>query len=235
MEIGAKEFIKIMNKNFGFKIVKTKAGKGIQMDPFSAFTFSLVTGSGYLDNPIYPFTPKGLMKVFYNALDYKVVTGLFDNSTLKNTPYLLSKAKKFIFNSEKIIIPVEFRSDVELKDKLKKFVAEIDDEPTKYIIQRVEKSKKGNGMEPFMEYLACEVMRHNNFIVETQIPLSHSTGSPDFGGYKLELFSNIPLNQIHLIELAFIRLGKSITKNKKQNENKLIVGEAKTSRLAPPK
>src|SRR3989344_5352245 len=227
MEINANEFIKIMSKNFGYKITDTSIGQGIIVDQFNAFIYSTVTGAGYLDDPLYQFTPKGLMKLFYNALDYKFVTGIFDNTTLKNTPYIIAQSKTYLFEGDKVIIPVEFESEIELQKKLKKFVSELKEPSTNYIIQRIEKSKKGNGMEPFMEYLACEAMRVKKFIVENQIPLSHSAGSPDFGGYKL----NIPryFNKIHLIELSLVRLGWNI---KSSSDNKglfFIVGEAKTS------
>ena len=227
MEINAKEFIKIMSKNFGYKITDTSIGQGIIVDPFNAFIYSTVTGAGYLDDPLYQFTPKGLMKLFYNALDYKFVTGIFDNTTLKNTPYIIAQSKKYLFEGNKIIIPVEFDSEMQLQKKLKKFLVDLKKPSTNYIIQRIEKSKKGNGMEPFMEYLACEVMRKEDYIVENQIPLSHSAGSPDFGGYKLK--NSPPYNKIHLIELSLMRLGWDI-KASSQNKNQyFIVGEAKTS------
>jgi hypothetical protein len=216
-----------MNKNFGLKIVDTSLGQGVVMDSFSAFIYSTVTGAGYLDDPLYQFTPKGLMKLFYNALDYKFVTGIFDNTTLKNTPYIIAQSKTYLFDGNKIIIPVEFESEIQLQKKLKKFLADLKEPSTNYIIQRIEKSKKGNGMEPFMEYIACEAMRKEEYIVENQIPLSHNTGSPDFGGYKLE----IPLlyNKIHLIELSLIRLGWNVNKTKYNKTQFFIVGEAKTS------
>jgi len=225
MEIDSEKYIKIMSKNFGLPIVKTALGEGVEMDPYSSFIYCSVTGAGYLDDPLYPFTPKGLLKLFYNAFDYKFVTGLFDNTTLKNTPYNLSLAKKFLFNSKKIIIPVEFNNEKELQAKLKKFFSSVKN-PTDYIIQRIELSKKGNGMEPFLEYLICETMKRKEYIVENQIPLSHSTGSPDFGGYKIHGHC---LEGANIIELAMIRLGiKSVRKSKK-DENHFIVGEAKTS------
>ncbi|MDO8740309.1 MAG: hypothetical protein Q7J54_01900 [Candidatus Woesearchaeota archaeon] len=227
MEINSKEFINIMNKNFGYKIIDTKLGKGIIVDSFTAFIYSAVTGAGYLDDPLYLFTPKGLMKLFYNALDYKFVTGIFDNTTLKNTPHIIAQSKKYLFDGEKIIIPVEFESEIELQTKLRIFISEISGPSTKYIIQRIEKSKKGNGMEPFMEYLACEVMKNQDYIVENQIPLSHSAGSPDFGGYKLN--EAITFNKIHLIELSLIRLGWNIEKQSKNEKVFCVVGEAKTS------
>lgn len=227
MEINSKEHIRIMSKNFGYELIDTTLGRGVIVDSFTAFIYSTVTGAGYLDDPLYLFTPKGLMKLFYNALDYKFVTGIFDNTTLKNTPYIMSLSKKYLFEGEKIIIPVEFESEIELQTKLKDFISTISEHPTKYVIQRIEKSKKGNGMEPFMEYLACEVMKNQDYIVENQIPLSHSTGSPDFGGYKLD--QTITFNKIHLIELALIRLGWNIKKQSRNENVFCVVGEAKTS------
>ena len=226
MEINATEFIQIMSKNFRYKVVNTRLGQGIKIDPFKAFIYSSITGAGYLDDFLYPFTPKGLTKLFYNALGYKFVTGIFDNSTLKNTPYLMSQSKKYLFNSDKIIIPVEFQSEDELQSKLKNFVSQISEPSTNFIIQRVEKSKKGNGMEPFMEYIACEVMKTKDFVVENQIPLSHNNGSPDFGGYRLS--KNANFKRIHLIELSLLRLGWEINSFKGMNNNYCIVGEAKT-------
>jgi len=223
MEINSGKFIEIMSSNFDLEIVETDIGKGIKMNCFEAFIYSSITGSGYLDNYVYPFTPKGLMKLFYNAFDYKFVTGIFENTSLKNTPYLLSKAKPFLFNSDKIIIPVEFETEKELQIKLKQFL-EKEKCPTNFIIQRIEASKKGNGMEPFMEYLACETFRKKGFAVENQIPLTHSQGSPDFGAYLVKS----TYSKLHLIELALIRLGYNGLKDKNKKENYNIVGEAKT-------
>ncbi|MFH1367942.1 MAG: hypothetical protein ABII64_02320 [Elusimicrobiota bacterium] len=227
MEISAKEYIKIMHKNFGYEIVKTKLGDGVRVDPFTAFIYSSVTGAGYLDDPLYLFTPKGLLKIFYNALDYNLITGLFEHTTLTNTPYIISKSKVYLFNSDKIIVPVEFKSEMQLQSILKQFVSELEEPSTNYIIQRIEKSKKGNGMEPFMEYLACEAMKTRNYIVENQIPLSHNTGSPDFGGYLIN--SRIAFNKIHLIELSLIRLGLRVKTFRSADSPYCIVGEAKTS------
>jgi len=228
MEINSKNYIEIMTQNFNYLVVDTPLGKGVVVDPFKAFLYSSITGAGYLDNPLYPFSVKGLLKIFYNAMDYKFVTGLFENTNLKNTPYLLSKAKPFLFNSSKIIIPLEFNSEIELQERLSDFVNIIQEPSTNYLIQRIEKSKKGNGMEPFMEYLSCEVIKNWGYIVENQIPLTHSTGSPDFGGYRLIDTSGIVPNRIHLLELSFIRLGieKSIDVIER---NRIIVGEAKTA------
>ena len=209
MQIDAEAFINIMERNFQFKTVDTELGKGVLMDPFSAFVYSSITGAGYLDDPIFQFTPKGLMKIFYSALDYKFVTGLFDKTTLKNTPVMISRAKRYLFKNEKIIVPVEFNYDFELQKKLSNSIPILHRNQTDFIIQRVEISKNGNGMEPFMEYLACEMFKKLDYMVETQIPLSAIHGTPDFGAFKLEdiLTSSIPLRKFNILELAMIRLG----------------------------
>lgn len=227
MEIDSKSFIEIMNRNFGFEVVETSLGKGIKVNNLKAFIYSSITGAGYLDNPVYPFTIKGLTKLFYNAFDYKFVTGLFDNTNLKNTPYQLSKAKPFLFDSDKIIIPVEFKTELELQKKLENFIDCLKDKPTNYLIQRIEISKKGNGMEPFMEYLACEYLKDNYFIVENQIPLTHSAGSPDFGAYCLNSEKKF-FSKIHILELSLLRLGLELNLINKEQAS-FLVGEAKTS------
>lgn len=233
MEIYKKDFFKVFEKNFNYKIVDTKLGKAIVMPPKDAFIYSCVTGAGYLENPVYPFTPKGLVKLFYNAFDYKFVTGIFDNTTLKNTPYIFSKAKKYLFEGDKYVVPIEFDSEVELNDYLQeKF--NLLEKPEDYLIQRIEKSKNGNGMEPFMEFLTADFFKKRGYIVETQIPLAHSIGSPDFGGYglaksiKLIQDYNLLPSGFHIIELAMLRLFKVANSEKSLAENKLIVGEAKT-------
>jgi len=236
MEIGSNECIRIFKANFDFKVIETALGIGVIMPPKEAFIFSIVTGAGYLDNPLYQFTPKGLMKLFYNAFDYKFVSGIFENATLKHTPYILSSVKPFLFSGDKIIIPVEIESELKLQEKLKAFFNSVQ-HPTNYLILRIEKSKKGNGMEGFMEYLVSEYFKKEGFIVENQIPLAHAIGSPDFGGYQLtQVFDGLKKFEIlsnkgfHIIELSLLRLFDSSGNFSNLDlSNSAIVGEAKTS------
>lgn len=234
MQIGPQQVLEILNSNFPFKIVDTPLGNAVEMTAREAFVFSVVTGAGYLDNPLYPFTPKGLLKLFYNAFDYKFVTGIFENVSLKNTPFLLSRAKPFLFNSQqKYVLPVSFQSEIELQKKLEAYHDSVK-APEDYLILRIEASKTGSGMEPFMEYLATEYFRRIGYIVETQIPLAHSLGSPDFAGYGLAetLNSLKELNLLprgfHIIELAMLRLGRASNSVDSGQQNTFVVGEAKT-------
>ncbi len=235
MEIYKQDFLKIFKNNFNFGIVETEMGTAVKMPPKEAFIYSSVTGAGYLENPTYQFTPKGLMKLFYNAFSYKFVSGIFDNGVLKNTPYILSQAKHHLFESDKYVVPVEFESEEELNNILREKFDYIKDREN-YIIQRIETSKQGNGMEPFMEYLAGEYFRHLGFIVESQIPLAHAIGSPDFAGYglneiitKISSYGYLPNEGFHMIELALIRNFKHGTRAEHNNvTHNFIVGEAKT-------
>lgn len=237
MEIYNKEFYRIFEENFNFQIVDTPLGRAIQMPARDAYIYSTITGSGYLENPNYPYTPRGLTKLFYSAFNYKFVTGLFDNVRLLHTPYLMKTAKPFIFSGDKFVIPVEFTKDIDLTESLNSMYLKVSN-PEDYIIQRIECRKKGNGMEPFFEYLTAEYFKKGNYIVETQIPLAHSTGSPDFGGYRINstletILQNTTLSGgFHIIELAMLRQDNRIVNNNSSKLNGtdcLIVGEAKTS------
>ncbi len=119
MEIYSKDFFNIFKANFKFEIVETAMGMAVKMPAKEAFVYSNVTGAGYFENPIYPFTPKGLLKLFYNAFNYKFVSGIFDNGVLKNTPYILSQAKDYLFSEDKYVVPIEFDSEKDLVVYLK--------------------------------------------------------------------------------------------------------------------
>jgi len=235
MEIYKKDYFKIFKANLNHEVVNTDLGKAIKMPPRDAFIYSSITGAGYLENPIYPFTPKGLLKLFYNAFNYKFVSGIFDNGVLKNTPYILSQAKEYLFNGDKYVVPVEFDSEKDLTSLLKKGFAKINN-PEQYIIQRIETSKQGNGMEPLMEYFAAEYFKNLGFIVENQVPLAHSLGSPDFAGYglintiqKIHKSGFLSGHGFHIIELALIRSFKDFSDGTtKVKGSDLLVGEAKT-------
>lgn len=240
MELNKDNIIEIFKKNFKYEIVDTILGKAIKMDWYNAFIYCNVTGAGYLDNPVLPYTPKGMMKIFYNAFDFNFVTGLFEKTDLKNTPRNLSEIKDFMFKGDKYILLEEFNKEVELIDRLYNYMdilKENNIDCTDFIIQRIETSKNGNGMESFMEYIACEVYKRNGFIVENQIPLAHNVGSPDFGGYSLKNIINylnrkkLLGNGFHIIELAMLKLKntKDFDEQKEYIDNKAIVGEAKTS------
>ena len=238
MEINSKVALDIFENNFDYVICETILGKAIRMNCYDAFLYANVTGAGYLDNYVLPFSPKGLLKIFYNAFDYNFVTGIFDDGNLKYTPYNLSITKPFLFNGDKYIIFVEFNSENELRTKLKEFINICENNninKTDFIIQRIETSKVGNGMESFLEYIACEHFRKKGYIVENQIPLAATVGSPDFAGYslyelnKVENVSKFFTNGFHIIELSMLRLKKDVLKSGEFARNENIVGEAKTS------
>lgn len=86
-----------------------------------------------------------------------------------------------------------------------------------------------------MEYLACEVFKKYGYVVENQIPLLHTVGSPDFGGYQTQEqikfindYHRLPKG-FHIIELAMIRIFNFLyDKTSYKPIDTAIVGEAKT-------
>lgn len=235
MEIYTDEFLKIINVNCNYPIIETDFGRGVKISARDAFIYSAVTGAGYLENRIYPFTLKGILKLFYNAFNYKIVSGLIDQKSFKNSPYLLSRKRNFLTNGDKILIPIEFKTESELLVKMKN-IYEKAERPEDILIQRIETSKKGNGMEPFLEFLTSDFFRREGFIVENQVPLGHSMGSPDFAGYvipefieKIHEYGFLGKSGFHVFELAMIRSFKSpIFSEKTIINTEFIVGEAKT-------
>ena len=93
--ISANYILDILDNVLPGKKVSTKIGSGLKVTARDAFIFSSITGSGYLENFSFPFTPKGLLKIFYNANQFNFVTGIFDNHYLKNTPYYLSQHREY--------------------------------------------------------------------------------------------------------------------------------------------
>jgi hypothetical protein len=198
------------------------------MDPISAFHFSNITGAGYLDDPIFPFTPKGTMKILREAFSYHIVTGIFDRDHFAYSPVCLAETKPFLFHSDKFLILSECMSEQQFQEQLQKADALLRQEglsPTDFLFLRIEAWKKGNGMECFLEYLACEYFRKQGYLVENQIPLVHAVGSPDFGGFRIQNAAE----GFHITDLAMIRITGNTSILRNLDLGNPIVGEAKTS------
>jgi hypothetical protein len=230
--ISRDEVVEILFNSFGYPKIQTPLGTGVILNAYDAFIFSAITGAGYLENKIFPYTPKGQMKVFQNAFENKFVTGLIENYSFRSTPIYLSQNREYLFKGDKTLIPVEFNDEVELRKKLD-LLSQTGD--TNYIILRLETYKKGYGLEPFLEYLACKYFNDLGYITENQIPLLPTVGSPDFGGFRLYKgfeFSGLSLfnSGFNVIELSLLRIFKSSESFQSfKDEPHIIVGEAKTS------
>lgn len=235
MELRSQEIIEVLRRIIGGEEVETPLGKGLSIDAREAFLFCAIAGGSYFENQIFPFTPKGLLKVFYNANDFNLVTGIFDNVFLRNTPHYIAEQRTYIKEGSKVVVPIEIDSEASLRLKIKQSYGPDGSDPT-LVIFRVDVSKKGFGLEPFMEYLSCKYFTGLGYVTENQIPLSHKLGSPDFGGYALEKIQDLVAESkllsrgFNVLELAMLRTfptSKSSAEIKPKNQ--LIVGEAKTS------
>ena len=227
MKLNRESILQIFLKNFSFPIVKTVVGSAVKMSPIEAFLFANVTGAGYLDDPCYPFSPKGTTKILREAFQYNFVTGIFDNHNLYYSPSQLKDSKPYLFNGDKYILLCECNSEKEFRSEIEKIhniLTENKLEPADFIVFRIEGWKNGNGMECFLEYLACEFFKKRGYIVENQIPLMHTIGTPDFGGYKTSGNKGF-----HIIELALLRITGNYSIANNLNIENVIVGEAKTA------
>jgi hypothetical protein len=235
VELKSQTIIEVLKNLIGGEVVNTPLGKGLSIDAREAFLFCAIAGGSYFENQIYPFTPKGLLKVFYNANNFNLVTGIFDNVYLKNTPHYIVEQRSYIKNNVKTIVPIDIESELSFRKKIKDIYGPSGSDAD-IVLVKVDLSKKGFGLEPFMEYLACKYFTNLGYITENQIPLSHSLGSPDFGGYSLEKIQTIVQDSgllprgFNVLELAMLRTfpQKSIQDIASENDD-LIVGEAKTS------
>lgn len=228
MELYKKDVLAIFRKNFNFPIIQTPMGEAVKMDAVSAFLFANVTGARYFDNPTFPFTPNGTQQILRGAFQFNLVTGIYEGAALGYAPMSLAQSRPFLFNGDKFIIFREIADECQFSEDLQDeydALNEAGHTTTDYIISRIETSKKGNGMEPFLEYLACEYFKKQGYMVENQIPLAANVGSPDFGGYKLVE----SLNGFHINELALIRITKDFKITESLSFDSVIVGEAKTA------
>jgi hypothetical protein len=111
--------------------------------------------------------------------------------------------RNYIMDGDKYLIPIEFKSEIEYNEKIKKYFY-LQDYPGQFLIQRIEENKKGNGLESLIEYFACEYFKANGYLVDNQIPLSQAHGSPDWIAIRTNdpEFGSLRKQGFYLFELA---------------------------------
>ena len=223
----------LVNNNFG-ELIQTPVGSAISVDSYEGFLYSYITGSRYLDNPRFGFTPRGHLLLFNRLLSTEVVRGIFDNGHLKNSPRLMSINPNRTFlldNQKKYIVPVAYAKETEftaVKEQMYQLLVSHQINPSNFIIQAINSSVKGHSLEPFMEYLCCKLFSNKGYITDNQITLTANTGTPDVGFFR---FHNINFFR----GLIFLELAMSFLRPENLNviEQLLpsthIVGEVKTS------
>ncbi|MFB6144035.1 MAG: hypothetical protein ABEJ98_01870 [Candidatus Nanohaloarchaea archaeon] len=226
-EIDCQDILSILEKNFGFQRVQTPVGEAVELDPYTAFLYSHVTGSGYFEDTNWQFSVQSLTRIFHTACRYDFITGIYDGIEIDRSPLEMYKRRPFLFNERKRILPVSFRSRSELQGKLENYKQELGNESRNYLIQEVDLSKDGNGLEQFLEFLFTMKFRDQGYTVENQSPLGHSKGTPDAAAFNIA--QEYPKGGFYFIELAMLRVGHEIKSKQYDGEYDTIVGEAKTS------
>ena len=239
MRLNKQNTLKVLSENFRLKIVSDDCvGDVVAMSAYEAYIYSAVTGHYYLDSDNRHFTPNGLMQIFHQANSYNLVTGMFDrDGNLYNTPVNQAEKMKFITQGVKHIVPVEYDTNANLKNKLTIIEACLQKhgkDPRDYIICRIKKSTSGYSMEPFMEYVATRYFNERGLLTETQIPFYYSGGTPDFAAYSLPdikatIEKRLRFGGASFIGLASIRVfPERVDGGGKISRVETIVGEAKT-------
>ena len=195
---------------FKAEITETSIGKGIILDARTSFLVSSLSGSAYLENSIYPFSTRGLLKILSSSLKYNFITGIFDGYKPKYSPISLLENRSYLFEGSKILVPIEIENERDFRKQIKQNLKSINNKDI--LVLKIDKSKKGFGMEPYLEMIASFFFSKKGFITETQVPLNYRTGSPDFLAIKHRLIQSQPLlsailpGGFNVIELCIIRM-----------------------------
>ena len=231
----SKSVLYTLQKLLNVKITDTPIGQGLILDPRTAFLVSSLSGSAYLENSIYPFSTRGLLKIVSSALEYRFITGIYDGYKPKYSPILLSKKREYLFKGNKIFVPVEIENENHFRKIIKKNLNRSENE--NILVLKIDKSKKGYGMEPYLEMISSFYFSKNGYITETQVPLDYKSGSPDFMAIKQSQIQNenclrtILPSGFNIIELSMIRMFPSQEENNNTeviDKDEFLIGEAKT-------
>ena len=234
--LDSKNVLTTLQSLLDVQIIDTPIGNGLILSPRTAFLVSSLSGSAYLENPVYPFSTRGLLKILSSAMEYRFITGIFDGHKPKYSPTALFKDREYLFKGNKVLVPIEIEDEKDFRKIIKGNLK--DAQNNDILVLKIDKSKKGFGMEPYLEMIASFYFSKNGYITETQVPLDFKSGSPDFLAVKHDLIQNetnlkaIFPSGFNIVELSMIRMfppeKRTHTVEKKNNKNELLVGEAKT-------
>ena len=233
--LDSKSVLHTLRKLLDVEITDTPIGQGLVLDPRTAFMVSSLSGSAYLENSIFPFSTRGLLKMVSSALEYRFITGIYDGYKPKYSPISLSKEREYLFKENKIFVPVEIENEKNFRKIIKKNLNVSGNE--NILVLKIDKSKKGYGMEPYLEMISSFYFSKNGYITETQVPLDYRSGSPDFMAIKHNQIQNdTSLRTIlppgfNIIELSMIRMFPLQEENHNTEvieRDEFLIGEAKT-------
>jgi len=235
-KINSQHFFDIFQENFNFESADKEGVPCLKMCAYEAFIFSTISGAQYLDSVVFPFTSRGLMKVFHSHKSLRMVTGLWSGLLPLYSPRNLNLERPFLGSGVKFIFPISFDSEAEYQVALTKLY-KLQNYPGEFLIYRIESSKVGSGQESLLEYLACEYFRNMGFLVDSQIPMPQQFGSPDWMALDVRhgSFFKFDSHGEYIFERAMRDFEKCDLVHSKMRESlgplgSSIVGEAKVVR-----
>jgi len=207
--IGSLQLCSILELESGNAAIETPWGLGIPTSAYEAYLFANSTGAVYWDGNLDYFTPQGLSKIFRSALEFKFVTGMYDAGHLYFSPRKLVESRPWIMDSPKFIVPIESFTHEDFFKKISRCETSDIFPPSSFLFLRIDTSKNGYGLENFLEYVCTLRFIKKGFVTETQVPLSHSSGSPDLIAFthqkmQSEISMNFGFSSFDIIELSML-------------------------------
>jgi hypothetical protein len=210
--------------------------KFINLTTATAFEFSSFTGAAYVDNDIFPYSPRPHIKLFDKPFQLHFATGMFENGQAISSVQQMIEMYPIISSKNFKLVVCPFESESQWRRQLS-FLIDNQSQGDPFIALRVETSKKGWGLEPLLEWGFSMELKSAGLITETQIPLGATLGTPDAQGYSspfsrqlIELVTNKAHTVLSVPELlAYQFFGPSTTEHGQWNfDSIVVVGEAKT-------
>lgn len=208
----------------------------VRCDATAAFLFADIAGATYQDSGAMPFSPRGLTKVVHSAFRPDMVVGLFEEGVPYNTPLALASRRPYLFVGPKFIVPIAAMNWQDLQKRIRG--TKIQSETGEYCILWIDLSKRGFGLEGLLEAACAFSFRQSGYCVESQVPLGHAVGSPDFLAVTLDDATAGHL----LLEIALVRQAQNSSESyslwarpeilSTSLQAPIFVGEAKTSTTA---
>jgi len=165
-------------ETIGESLNSTSEGEVVTLSSREALVFSAQAGGLYVFADGKTFAPKDLLKFFNRVSSFEPIWGVCDGPDIVNSPRIWAQEHASLASGQKYVMPVELDDEQDMVTA----IARVRENPKladNTIIFRIESWKKGAGAEPFLEYAAGRVLRDFSTIVDTQVTIGATEGTPD--------------------------------------------------------
>lgn len=165
-------------ETIGESLTSTSEGEVVTLSSREALVFSAQAGGLYVFADGKTFAPKDLLKFFNRVSSFEPIWGVCDGPHIVNSPRIWAQEHASLASGQKYLMPVALDDEQDMVTA----IARVRKNPKladNTIIFRIESWKRGAGAEPFLEYAAGRVLRDFRTIVDTQVTIGATEGTPD--------------------------------------------------------